>query len=118
MTQNEMVLGWLKKAPIGPFEAMKELGIMRLAARVKDLRDDGHKIQTDWNYVIDRYGEERRVARYVLKELANGKTDILLDVKRVGGEAQQGRSEKSFLAKLRVSIGLFGGRYFGSSKAL
>jgi hypothetical protein len=72
MTQNEMVLGWLKKAPIGPLEAMKELGIMRLAARIKDLRDDGHKIQTDWNYVIDRYGEERRVARYVLKELANG----------------------------------------------
>lgn len=72
MTQNEMVLGWIKKAPIGPMVAMKELGVMRLAARIKDLRDDGHKIQTEWDYVTDRYGQERRVARYILKELANG----------------------------------------------
>ena len=71
MTQNEMVLAWLKKSHIGPLEAMKELGIMRLAARIKDLRDDGHKIDMSWNYVTDRYGEERRVARYTLKELAD-----------------------------------------------
>ena len=72
MTQNEMVLSWLKKSSIGPLEAMKELGIMRLAARIKDLRDDGHKIDMSWNYVTDRHGEERRVARYTLKELADG----------------------------------------------
>ena len=71
MTQNEMVLAWLKKSHIGPLEAMKELGIMRLAARIKDLRDDGHQIDMSWNYVTDRYGEERRVARYTLKELAD-----------------------------------------------
>jgi len=104
MTQNEMVLGWLKKAPIGPFEAMKELGIMRLAARVKDLRDDGHKIQTDWNYVIDRYGEERRVARYVLKELANGTS--------TEGEAKVGQSgegeEKPSTSRLGTWLRLFG----------
>ena len=72
MTQNEMVLSWLQKSPIGPMEAMKELGIMRLAARIKDLRDEGHKIDMSWNYVTDRHGEERRVARYTLKELSNG----------------------------------------------
>lgn len=71
MTQNEMVLTWLKKAPIGPLEAMKEMGIMRLAARIKDLRDEGNHIDMSWNYVMDRHGEERRVARYTLKELAN-----------------------------------------------
>ena len=71
MTQNEMVLSWLKKSHIGPLEAMKELGIMRLAARIKDLRDEGHKIDMSWNYVTDRHGEERRVARYTLKELAD-----------------------------------------------
>jgi hypothetical protein len=74
MTQNEMVLAWLKKAPIGPMEAMKEMGIMRLAARIKDLRDEGHHIDMSWNYVMDRHGEERRVARYTLKELANATT--------------------------------------------
>jgi len=71
MTQNEMVFAWLRKGPIGPLEAMKELGVMRLAARIKDLRDEGHKIDMNWNYVIDRHGEERRVARYTLKEMAN-----------------------------------------------
>ena len=72
MTQKEMVLSWLKKTTIGPMEAMRELGIMRLAARIKDLRDDGHHIEMTWEYVRDRFGEERRVARYTLKELANG----------------------------------------------
>ena len=71
MTQNEMVLGWIKKAPIGPMEAMRELGVMRLAARIKDLRDEGHDIDMSWNYVMDRHGQERRVARYTLKGLAN-----------------------------------------------
>jgi hypothetical protein len=45
---------------------------MRLAARIKDLRDLGHDIDMSWNYVTDRNGEERRVARYTLKGLANG----------------------------------------------
>lgn len=74
MTQNEMILSWLKKTTIGPMEAMRELGVMRLAARIKDLRDDGHHIEMTWDYVMDRHGEERRVARYTLKELANGTT--------------------------------------------
>ena len=72
MTQNEMVLSWLKKSHIGPMAAMKELGVMRLAARIKDLRDDGNHIEMTWDYVTDRFGQERRVARYTLKELANG----------------------------------------------
>jgi hypothetical protein len=71
MTQNEQVLSWLTKATIGPMEAMRELGVMRLAARIKDLRDEGHRIDMHWDYVTNRYGEERRVARYTLKELAN-----------------------------------------------
>jgi len=44
---------------------------MRLAARIKDLRDEGHKIDMSWNYVTDRHGQERRVARYTLRELAD-----------------------------------------------
>ena len=70
MTQNEMVLSWLQKAPIGPMEAMKELGVMRLAARIKNLRDDGNEIDMSWHYVMDRHGNERRVARYTLKGTA------------------------------------------------
>lgn len=70
MTQNEMVLSWLQKAPIGPMEAMKELGIMRLASRIHDLREAGNDIHMSWHYVMDRHGNERRVARYTLKSLA------------------------------------------------
>lgn len=66
-TQNEMILSWLEKAPIGPMEAMKELGVMRLASRIHDLREAGNDIDMSWNYVMDRYGNERRVARYTLK---------------------------------------------------
>lgn len=104
MTQNEMVLGWIKKAPIGPMVAMKELGVMRLAARIKDLRDDGHKIQTDWDYVIDRYGQERRVARYVLKELANGTTTKSEAEVGQGGQAE----EKPSTSRLGSWLCLFG----------
>ena len=71
MTQNEMVLAWLKKAPIGPMQALNELGVYRLASRINDLRNDGHKIDTQREYVINRQGDEVRVARYVLKETAN-----------------------------------------------
>ena len=71
MTQNDMVMGWLTKASIGPMEAMRELGVMRLAARIKELRDEGHKIDMEWEVVTDRYGQERRVARYTLREKAN-----------------------------------------------
>jgi hypothetical protein len=74
MTQNEMVLSWLKKAPIGPMQALNELGVYRLASRINDLREAGNDIETTWDYVIDRHGHERRVARYVLKGEGNGST--------------------------------------------
>ena len=70
MSQNELILSWLSKASIGPMEALRELGVYRLAARIKDLRDNGHDIRMDWDYVTDRKGDERRVARYTLIERA------------------------------------------------
>lgn len=104
MTQNEMVLSWLKKSHIGPMEAMKELGIMRLAARIKDLRDDGHEIDMTWNYVINRDGEERRVARYTLKGLANGTTPKNKDKVGQSGEGE----EKPSTSRLGSWLRLFG----------
>jgi len=104
MTQNEMVLSWLMKSPIGPMEAMKELGIMRLAARIKDLRDDGHEIDMSWNYVMDRNGEERRVARYTLKGLANGTAPKNKDEVGQGGKGE----EKSSTSRLGSWLRLFG----------
>ncbi len=46
MTQCEQILNHLRsKGPLTPIDALNELGCFRLAARVKDLRDQGYKIQ-------------------------------------------------------------------------
>ena len=104
ITQNEMVLSWLEKAPIGPMEAMKELGVMRLAARIKDLRDDGNDIDMSWNYVMDRYGNERRVARYTLKGKNYGTASK--DKAKVGQGGS--REEKPSASGLGSWLRLFG----------
>lgn len=67
MTQNELILTWLKKAPIGPMEALNELGVYRLASRINELRKEGYEIETMRHTIVNRYGDEVSVARYVLK---------------------------------------------------
>ena len=49
-------------------EAFEELGITRLAARIKDLRDLGYNIITVMETGKTRYGETCRYARYQYKE--------------------------------------------------
>ena len=44
---------------IQPMTALRQLGIYRLAARIKDLRDEGHEI------ITDRVGQ-KRIAEYTL----------------------------------------------------
>ena len=48
---------------VGFWEAVDIVGTTRLAARVKDLRDAGHDIETRW----ERFGspKAKRYARYV-----------------------------------------------------
>lgn len=46
MSQNETVLEHLKRSPLTALEAMMKYRIMRLAARIDDLRDAGHNIIT------------------------------------------------------------------------
>jgi hypothetical protein len=47
MSQSQQVLAYLKHgATINPIMALRHLGVMRLAARVKELRDSGHDIKT------------------------------------------------------------------------
>lgn len=44
MTQNEAILAALKAGPLTPLEALERFKTMRLAARVLDLRQQGHTI--------------------------------------------------------------------------
>ena len=66
MTQCERVLDRLQRGPITPMEAWNELGVYRLAARVSDLKEAGHKIVKRTVNVANRFGEICRVARYEL----------------------------------------------------
>lgn len=58
MTQNEMVLNHLQtRGEISPREALDQYGIMRLGARIYDLRKCGYKIQSIDTPVKNRFGK-------------------------------------------------------------
>lgn len=46
ITQTKWILAALYWGPITPMQALKGCGCLRLAARIKDLRDEGHNIIT------------------------------------------------------------------------
>jgi hypothetical protein len=63
MTQTETILAHLEAGhSITPLDALREYGCFRLAARIKDLRDAGHDVQTDWET-----DGEKKWARYSLR---------------------------------------------------
>lgn len=67
MTQNEMVLDYLRRhGSITPLEALEKLGCMRLGARIYDLRNMGHRIVSEPEPIIGIDGLRKRVARYRL----------------------------------------------------
>jgi hypothetical protein len=47
MSQNNIILSHLRKSPITAYDAVLQHNIYRLAARIKNLRDDGHTIITE-----------------------------------------------------------------------
>lgn len=53
---------------ITPVQAMKDLGVMRLAARISDLEADGWQIEHERETGENRYGEKTTYARYRLKQ--------------------------------------------------
>ena len=68
MTQTEQVLRRLQDyGSITPVEAMAEYGIMRLGARIWDLKRQGHVISTERETGVNRYGEKTAYARYRLQ---------------------------------------------------
>jgi hypothetical protein len=69
VTDNAAVLRLLRirgRQGVTPLEALREVGTMRLGARVYDLRREGHKIERQW---FTTPGNSR-VAKYVLLEEA------------------------------------------------
>ena len=67
-TQNQRILDYIEENGwITQFEAMKELGVMRLASRVSDMRKQGYKITSEMIPVKNRYGETCHIKRYKLE---------------------------------------------------
>jgi hypothetical protein len=66
MSQNSDLLNALKSGHVEPMYALKQLGIYRLAARIRDLRESGHVIITEKRKVRRRGGGHSFVARYRL----------------------------------------------------
>lgn len=66
--QNQCVriLAYLdKKGSITAIEALRDLGIFRLASRINELRNRQYDIRDEWVKVVNRYGEECRIKRYL-----------------------------------------------------
>jgi hypothetical protein len=69
MSQNEKVLRHLEKwGSITARDAYECYGIMRLGARIDNLKHAGHKISKTMECGENRYGETTRYARYRLEE--------------------------------------------------
>lgn len=67
LTQCNLILSHLREhGSITPLEAMREYGIMRLGARVWDLKKQGYKIGMSRESGLNRYGESTSYARYTL----------------------------------------------------
>ena len=59
MTQTQWILETLRKRPLTPLEALHGCGCLRLAARILDLKNQGHNIVremvTDGEKTFARY---------------------------------------------------------------
>lgn len=69
-TQAERVLDYIREfGSITQLEALRDLGVMRLASRISDLRRQGYKITSKTEAVANRYGETCRIKRYSIGEV-------------------------------------------------
>ena len=65
MTQKERIRKYLDDfGSITPLEAMRDLGIMRLGARIWEMIRDGEPIIRETETAQNRYGQTTRYARY------------------------------------------------------
>lgn len=68
-TQCERLVEYMERHPIDgvtQIEALNQLGILRLASRISELKSDGYVIEKEMISVKNRFGEKCSVARYRL----------------------------------------------------
>ena len=72
-TQAERVLKYIETfGSITQYEALKDLGVMRLASRISDLKKQGYPIKGETVTVKNRFEEDCYIKRYSLAVNTNG----------------------------------------------
>ena len=65
--QNDRIIDYMERfGSITQIEALRDLGVLRLASRISDLRSLGVPIESEMVEVKNRYGEKCHVKRYRL----------------------------------------------------
>lgn len=65
--QCQRVIDWLKEhSELTTLEAITELGVLRLSARISELKDDGFLFDCRWKEITNRYGEKCKIKAYSL----------------------------------------------------
>jgi hypothetical protein len=64
--QRARLLAALRVAPLSTIDARAALDVLHPAARVMELRSEGHPIITSWTTAENGDGRPHRVAKYVL----------------------------------------------------
>lgn len=68
MSQKDRVLQYLKQGKVlNRLNAWDELGVIETPARISELRHEGHDIQTAMKPVLNRYGEQIRIAEWFIR---------------------------------------------------
>ena len=68
MKQTERILKYINDfGSITSLQAMQDLGVMRLASRITDLKQAGYEIDSEYVHSKNRYGEPMKYKRYFLK---------------------------------------------------
>lgn len=71
MTQRDRIEKYINDfGSITTLEAIKDLGIMRLSARISEMRTDGIPVISTFEYGKNRYGEPTKWVRYTIKKEA------------------------------------------------
>lgn len=69
MTQNDKVLEYMEKhGSITAWDAVYNLGVFRLSARISDLKHDGYRIKSETVRKKDGRGEYKNYAKYSLEK--------------------------------------------------
>ena len=68
-TQKERILSYMQEfGSITSLEALRDIGVMRLSARISEMKRDGVIFSKSTEHIINRYGEKTPIKRYYLAE--------------------------------------------------